>query len=93
MTASALLRRCSRVGWILTGWVASQMFAFLAPPARTTGRSCVLPPILWLGLFLPSAVAFVFRPVPVTDAVTVAGRTFLTALAQLLSQRRTEVVE
>lgn len=102
------------LGWILTGWVASQIFAFLAPPARTTGSSCVLPPILWLGLFLPSAVAFVFLPAPVTDAVTVAGRTFLaadiretavivgifsmgipalTALAQLLSQRRTDVIE
>lgn len=67
------------LGWVLTGWVAFQIFACLAPPARTTGNSRVLPPILWLGLFLPSVIAFVFRSAPVTDAVTVAGRTFLAA--------------
>lgn len=67
------------LGWVLTGWVAFQIFACLAPPARTTGNSRVLPPILWLGLFLPSVTAFVFRSAPVTDAVTVAGRTFLAA--------------
>jgi putative membrane protein len=67
------------LGWILTGWVAFQIYAFFAPPARSTGRFRVLPPLLWLGLFLPSVVAFVFHPVPVTDAVTVAGRTFLAA--------------
>ena len=65
------------LGWILTGWVAFQIFACLAPPARTTGNCRVLPPILWLGLYLPSVIAFAFRPVPDTDAVTVAGRTFL----------------
>jgi putative membrane protein len=67
------------LGWILTGWVACQIFACLAPPARTAGKIRILPPILWLGLFLPSVVAFVFPQEPVTDAVTVAGRTFLAA--------------
>lgn len=65
------------LGWILTGWVAFQIFASLAPPARPTGTARALPPLLWLGLFLPSVVAFVLRPVAGTDAVTVAGRTFL----------------
>jgi putative membrane protein len=67
------------LGWTLTGWVAFQIFACLAPPARTTGKIRILPPILWLGLFLPSVIAFVLPSGPVTDAVTVAGRTFLAA--------------
>lgn len=67
------------LGWILTGWVAFQIFACLAPPARTLGKSWVLPPILWLGLFVPSVSAFIVGPVPATDAVTIADRTFLAA--------------
>lgn len=65
------------LGWILTGWVAFQIFALLAPPTRPVGAVRVVPPILWLGLFLPSVVTFAFHPAAGTDAATVAGRTFL----------------
>jgi hypothetical protein len=65
------------LGWIVTGWVAFQLFALLGPLARRIGPASVLPPVVWLGVYLPSAVTFATGSVGRADAVTVAGRTFL----------------
>jgi uncharacterized membrane protein len=65
------------LGWVVTGWVAFQLFALLGPPARRIGTASVLPPVVWLGVYLPSVVTFVTASAGPVDAVTVAGRTFL----------------
>ena len=65
------------LGWVVTWWVAFQLFALLGPPARRLGSTSVLPPVVWLGVYLPSVVAFVTAAAGPVDAVTVAGRTFL----------------
>jgi uncharacterized membrane protein len=65
------------VGWVVTGWVAFQLFALLGPPARRIGRASVLPPVVWLGVYLPSLATFATAAAGPADVVTVAGRTFL----------------
>lgn len=65
------------LGWVVTGWVAFQLFALLGPPARRLGSTSVLPPVVWLGVYLPAVVTFVTAPAGPADAVTVAGRSFL----------------
>jgi putative membrane protein len=68
------------LGWVVTGWVAFQLFALLAPPARRIGLASVLPPVVWLAVYLPSVGTFVTGvSADPTDAVAVAGRTFLVA--------------
>jgi uncharacterized membrane protein len=67
------------LGWVVTGWVAFQLFALLGPPARRIGPASVLPPVVWLGVYLPSVVTFATGSAGPADAVTVAGRTFLVA--------------
>jgi hypothetical protein len=67
------------LGWVVTGWVAFQLFALLGPPARRIGPPWVLPPVVWLGVYLPSVVTFATGSAGPADAVTVAGRTFLVA--------------
>jgi putative membrane protein len=65
------------LGWVVTGWVAFQLFALLGPPARRIGTASVLPPVVWLGVYLPSVVTFLTASAGRADAVSVAGRTFL----------------
>ena len=66
------------LGWVVTGWVAFQLFALLGPPVRRIGPASVLPPVVWLAVHLPSVVTFVTAAsADPTDAVAVAGRTFL----------------
>ena len=65
------------LGWVLTGWVVFQLFALLGPPARRIGSAAVLPPVVWLGVYLAGVVTFVTASAGPADAVTVAGRTFL----------------
>lgn len=67
------------LGWVVTGWVAFQLFALLGPPARRLGRAAGLPPVVWLGVYLPGVVTLVTAPAGPADAATVAGRTFMVA--------------
>ncbi|OHV36123.1 hypothetical protein BCD49_20795 [Pseudofrankia sp. EUN1h] len=69
------------LGWLLTGWIISQVFALVEPrvsaAAPPAGRACrVLPSVVWALPVLPLLGLCLSRP---PGEVTVGGRTFVIA--------------